>query len=494
MNRIARASLIIAFFFGIDKILGLLRQVLFNRTFVAAERDIFFVSNNIPDLLSALISGGALGIALIPVLTEYLDEEGRSAAWDLFSRILNLAFIVTASLALIIIVFARPLVQYVIAPGFADPARWDLTARLMRLDLAAILIFSISGMVMAGLQANQHFLSPAMAPVMYNLGQIAGILLLAPRFGILGLVYGVILGAVLHLGIQVPALLHFGFRWAPHINLRHPGVRKVLWLMGPRILSIFFLQVYFLARDRFASYFTAGGVSALNNGWFIMQLPETLIGTAIAIALLPSLSEFINRGEKERFRQTANGALRVMLALGLPAAVLLAVGLRPLVEKIFRFGPEELNMVVWATRAFLLGLVTHTWLEVAVRSWYANQEARLPLLGAFLQIILYLLMAPLFGNVFGPAGLALADTLAFTSQALLLLILLNRRYPGLLRVGGTLLRVALASIGGALLAILLMQLPLPPFPLSLAAMALGGLFILPFLWPEIKILVHLGGE
>ncbi len=246
MSHIAKSSLIIAIFFGLDKVLGLLRQVLFNRQFGAAERDIFFVSNNIPDLLSALISGGALGIALIPVLTEYLERQGRPAAWELFARIVNLAFLVTAGIAAVIILLAHPLVRYVIAPGFNDPAKWALTASLMRLDLLAILIFSISGLAMAGLQANQHFLLPAMAPGLYNLGQIFGILVLAPRFGIYGLVYGVILGALLHLGIQIPGLLRYGFRWAPAIHLRHPGVQQVLRLMGPRVLTMLCLQTYFL--------------------------------------------------------------------------------------------------------------------------------------------------------------------------------------------------------------------------------------------------------
>ena len=123
MSRIAKSSLIIAVFFAIDKVFGLLRQVLFNRTFGPAERDVFFVSNNIPDLLSALISGGALGMALIPVLTEYLEKEDRRAAWALFNRIVNLAFIVTAAIALLVMLFAEPLIQHIIAPCFT-PEQW----------------------------------------------------------------------------------------------------------------------------------------------------------------------------------------------------------------------------------------------------------------------------------------------------------------------------------------------------------------------------------
>jgi putative peptidoglycan lipid II flippase len=492
MSHIARSSLIIAVFFGIDKILGFTRQVLFNRQFSVAERDVFFVSNNIPDLLSALISGGALGIALIPVLSEFLDRQGRQAAWDLFSRIANLAFLVTAGIATAIMLLAEPLVEHVIAPGFNDPAKWALTARLMRLDLLAILIFSISGLVMAGLQANQHFLLPAMAPGLYNIGQITGILVLGPRFGIYGLVYGVILGALLHLGIQIPGLLRFGFRWAPRINLRHPGVQQVLALMGPRLLTMLCLQSYFLARDRFASFFEEGAVSALNNGWFIQQVPETLIGTAIAIALLPSLSEHYVRGETGEYRQTVNRALRAMLALTLPIAALLAVSIRPLVQIAFAFEPRETELVVWATRAFLLGLMGHTWLEVAVRSFYAQQNARTPLLAAFLQAIAYILLALSLSRLVGHTGLALADTFSFTGQALLLLILLNRAHPGILSVGGTLVRGTLAAlVGGGLVYALLRVLPLPLIPLSLGALAIGGVATLPFIWSEVKLLVRL---
>jgi putative peptidoglycan lipid II flippase len=492
MSHIARSSLIIAVFFGLDKVLGFLRQVLFNRQFSVAERDVFFVSNNIPDLLSALISGGALGIALIPVLSQYLDRDGRRAAWDLFARIVNLAFLVTAVIAAGIILLAEPLVRIVIAPGFNDPAKWALTTSLMRLDLLAILIFSVSGLVMAGLQANQHFLLPALAPGFYNLGQIFGITVLGPRLGIYGLAYGVILGALLHLGIQLPGLLRYGFRWKPAINLRHPGVQQVLTLMGPRVLSILCLQSYFLMRDRLASFFEEGAVSALNNGWFIQQVPETLIGTAIAIALLPSLSELFVRGETDEFRQTVNRALRAMLALTLPIAALLSVSIRPLVRIAFDFGPHETELVVWATRAFLLGLMGHTWLEVGVRSFYARQNARIPLLAAFLQAIVYILLALWLSRTVGHTGLALADTFSFTGQALLLLILLNRINPGVLQVSKTLVRAILgALVGGGLAYLILRLLPLPLLPLSLVALAAGGLAVLPFIWTEVKLLVKL---
>lgn len=506
MKHIARSTLIVSIFFGIDKVLGFARQVLIARQFgLTYEIDVFNAANNIPDLLSALISGGALGVALIPVLSQYLQQKDRPAAWDLFARIVNLAFLVTAALSALLALFARPLVQYVIVPGF--PAEQQaLTVELMRLDLIAILIFSISGLVMAGLQANQHFLLPAMAPGLYNLGQIFGVLILAPGtgnhlgpiplpgfgLGVFGLVYGVILGALLHLAIQIPGLVRYGFRWVPAIGLSTPGVAQVLRLLGPRVLTMFFLQLFFITRDNLASGLGEGSITALNYGWFIMQVPETLIGTAIAIALLPTLSEQFARGDKEAYGRTINSAIRAILALTLPSAALLAVVIRPLVQRVFGFDEAGTDLVVWTTRAYLLGLMGHSLLEVAARSFYAQQDARTPLYLAALNAGAYILFAVILSRSFGSTGIALANTLAFTGEALALLYLLSRRTPGVLRISGTLVRVLLASVAVALFVLALMRiLPLPALPLAAGALALGGLVIAPFIWPEVKLLIRL---
>ena len=161
-SKLTRISLLLAVFFGLDKLLGVLRTVIIGRQFgLSEELDVFNAANNLPDLLFALISGGALAIAFIPVLSEKLSKEGREPAWRLFSQVANLAFIVTAVLAVMVSLFAEPLVksQLGIAPGFT-PEQQTLVVQLMRLNLISTLIFSISGLVMAGLQANQHFLFP----------------------------------------------------------------------------------------------------------------------------------------------------------------------------------------------------------------------------------------------------------------------------------------------------------------------------------------------
>ena len=367
LTLVTRISLLLFVLFGLDKSLGIFRQVFIAKRFLIPEQDAFNVANNVPDLLSALISGGALAMAFTPVLTSLLTKEGRKSAWDVFSRIANLAFLATGGAALVIAILAPWLVgwRFGIAPGLS-PERQQLVVELMRLNLVATMIFSISGLVMAGLQANQHFLLPALAPIFYNLGQIFGLAILAPTeglhlgpvtlpafgLGVHGLVYGVILGAILHLSIQIPGLVRYRFQWTPAIGLRHPEVIRSLNLLLPRIVTMLFIQLIFYWRDSLASHSEAG-ISALTYGWMIMQVPETLIGTAIATALLPTLSEFSARDQLVQFKQMVERSVQVLIAICLPATAVLVLGLGPLVRLVFagRFSPEQMDMLVGVSQA-----------------------------------------------------------------------------------------------------------------------------------------------
>lgn len=511
LTHLTRISLLLFLMFGLDKGLGIFRQVFMARRFLIPDQDAFNVANNLPDLLSALISGGALAMAFTPVLSSLLTREGRDSAWDIFSRIANLAFIITGSLSLVIALLADWLVswKFGIAPGL-PLERQHLVAELMRLNLGATMIFSISGLVMAGLQANQHFLLPALAPIFYNLGQIFGLVVLAPQtglrlgpvmlpafgMGVHGLVYGVILGALLHLFIQVPGLVRYKFTWTPAIGLRHPEVLRSLGLLGPRILTMLFIQLIFVARDNLASGLGEGGISALTYGWMIMQVPETLIGTAIATALLPTLAELVARGEMEKYKQTIERAVQVLLAVCLPLTAVLMMGLGPLVKLVFagRFSADQLDGLVGVSQAFLLGLAGQSLLEVAVRAFYARKNALLPLAASGINLALFVGLSFLLTGPFGVVGIALAITISYTLEMLLLFFLLNQRLPARLAVGQTLLRgLGAAIIGGGLAWVVLngLTLPLPAVILSIFALGIGGLAALPLVRKEIRLLVRL---
>jgi putative peptidoglycan lipid II flippase len=309
--------------------------------------------------------------------------------------------------------------------------------------------------------------------------------------GIYGLAYGTVIGAVLFLLVQLPGLVRFKFRWVAAINLQHPGVRKVLRVMIPRIGSMFFVYLVLIyIPDNIASRLVTGSVTALVYGWLFMQVPETLIGTAVGTALLPTISEQFARHEKSVFSRSLNQGLRVMLALTLPVAVLVALGVEPLVA-LLGFDQAGTDLVVWTTRAFLVGLTGHAMLEIAGRGFYAQQDAITPLWASGLMAAAYTIFAVWWANWLGSIGIALANSAAFTLQSLLLWYLLNRRYPGVIRVGPTLLRAVLGSAAAALVVLLVTQLPFSNLLVIFGALLLGALAALPFIWQEVKLLIRL---
>jgi putative peptidoglycan lipid II flippase len=496
---LGRTSLLIGFFFGLDKVLAFVRTGIITRQYRESIDllDTFNAANNLPDVLFALISGGALAMAFIPLMSEYLTQKGRAAAWDLFSRVANLAFLITAFAAVVIAIFAQPIVdaELGIAPGFG-PEQRQLMAELMRLNLIATIIFSISGLVMASLQANQHFLLPAMAPIFYNVGQIIGALYFSPRYGIHGLVYGVILGAGMHLLIQVPAMIKYRFHWTPSLDLRDTGLLVALKLMGPRLLTMGGIQLIVIARDNLASRTgQEGAVTSLTLGWMIMQVPETLIGTAIAIAILPTLSELAARQDWDGFRQTVEKAIRVLISLTLPVAAVMAAGLHPLVRAVFDFDDEAITtLLTWTARVYLLTLAGYAVQETLVRAFYARQEPWPPVWSVLIRLVIYMaigISAILFFPEIGAPAIAFAE-IAATVEAVVLFIWLNKRLPERTVVRGSLLKGLAASLIGASVAYALaLMLPGGAIVTAMIGITAGGLIVLPIIWKEARLLFNL---
>lgn len=496
LSRISRNALLIFFLFGLDKALAFLRAGIVSRAYRQEVflLDTFNAANNLPDALFALISGGALAMAFVPLLTEALDLRGREAAWDLFSRVLNITFLVTAAVSLLLAWFAEPLAQRVIAPGFSAQQN-ALLVQLMRLNLVGTLLFSLSGLVMAALHAHQHFLLPGLAPAAYNLGQIAGAVFLLPRFGIYGLVYGVILGAVLHLLIQVPGLLYFGFRWTPSLDLRNSGLLKALWLLWPRILTMAGIQALMVLRDNFASRLgQEGAVTALTYSWMLMQVPETLLGTAVATALLPSLSQMAAEADWEGFYATLERAFSALLALALPLGLIAAAGLGPLVTLVFDSNPAQNTLIAWTARAYLLTFTGYALQEIAARAVYARQKPFWPLASVALRLVMFWLLVRLGADFWPQAGaplIALGE-LSLLFDALLLFALLSRQPGRALGWQKPLLRGAAAALlGGAITLGMANLLPLPPLAASLSGMTAGGLAALALVAPEARKLLQL---
>ncbi len=496
LSRLTINAFTIAFLFLVDKAIAFVRAGIVARQYSddVGILDTFNAANNLPDVLFALISGGALAMAFIPLLTEYLTTKDRAAAWDLFSRVANVAFLVTAFFAILISIFAEPIAKLGIAPGFS-PEQLKLLTELMRLNLVATVIFSISGLIAASLQANQHFILPALAPSLYNIGQIIGAYFLVPLYGVHGLVYGVIIGAAMHLLIQVPGLYKFGFRWTPSLNLKHTGLIEALKLMAPRLITMGGIQFIVLARDNLASQLDqVGAITALTYGWMIMQVPETILGTAVATAMLPALSQLATRGDWAEFRSTIERALRALISLTLPIAAVIAAGIHPLVRGLFHFDEATSQLVTWTTRAYFLTLTGFTIHEVAARSFYARKEPMFPLYAVILRIGMFLTISLIGMSYFKHIG---APIIAFAEIALLFesMILfgwLSKRTHEPIRVSSAVWRGLVAAlIGGAATYSVAVIVPGSAILTALLGMFIGGVIALAIVWADAKLLLKL---
>lgn len=468
-GQIAKAAGLVMAAFVLSRLLGLVREALIARIFGAgADYGAYVAALRLPDTLFFVVAGGALASAFIPTFTSYLVQGKRDDAWRLASAIINLVFITTTALAVLAATFALPITSTLLAPGF-DPALQERTAELMRIMLLSPVIFGLSGILMGILNAHQRFLLPALAPSLYNVGIIIGAAAFAPSMGIRGLAWGVVLGAGLHLLVQLPGGVAVRGHWRPILALRDAGVREVARLMGPRVLGLAIVQINFWVNMALASGMVEGSIAAIQRAWYVMLLPQGVIAQSVAIAVFPTFSAHAARGECDKLSKTLGQTLRAVLFLSLPATVGLIVLRVPIVRLMFERGSftlQDSRATAWALLFYALGLVAHSLVEIVTRAFYAMHDTLTPVLiggGAMaLNVILSLTLINVIGApsdpVYGPfAGLALANTLATTLEGIGLLALIGRRIGGLDigRIAAGFLRAGLASVimGGTLLAL-----------------------------------------
>ena len=463
-RQIARAAGIVMAAFVLSNLVGLVRQILVSRTFgTTAELDAFNAASTYPDLIFSLVAGGALASAFIPILTGFLAEGNRRDGWYLSSSIINIIFLILSLLSLLSIALAPQIVSTILAPEYS-PAQQALTADLLRILLIAPTVFGISGILMGILNAHQVFLWSALAPSMLWTGMIIGVLVLAPELGIFGLAWGYVLGAFLHLGIQIPAVLGLPARkYFATFGLKFKAVREVGRLMGPRLLGVAAVQINFVVNTILATSMIVGSLTSLKYAWAIMSMPQVVIAQSIAIAALPTFSAQVATGKIAEMRGSLAATLRGVILLSLPATAGLIILRQPIIAMLFErgaFTAQSTELVSWALLWYSVGLLGHGVVELLSRAFYALQDTKTPVfisIGAMsLNVILSLSFASLFTSInwypFG--GLALANSLATALEMGALWLIMHRRLNGLRS------KHVLAGFLKSLLATLLMSLVL----------------------------------
>jgi putative peptidoglycan lipid II flippase len=452
-RRLALNTLIVIIAFAADKGLAVVRDWAIGRRFGAGyEYDAFTAAIQAPELLFTLIAGGALVAAFIPVLSEYLTGQSPEESWRVASAVLNVVVLVLLVLGLVVGIWAETISARWLVPEF-PPDKQALTAKLLRIVLVQTFIFGAGGVLVGVLHAHQHFFLPAIAPIFYNLGQIFGVLVLAPRMGIAGLTWGMALGAAGFLLIQTPMLFKLQARYFPSLGLRLDGVRRIGLLMLPRLVSLGLVELADVFFVRLGSRLPDGHISAYFWGWRLMQFPETLFGTAIAQVAFPTLAELASTGDRGGLRDKANAALRVILTLTIPSAAGLILLGRPALLLIGgAFDEQAIGWVHAALVIFSVRLVGEALLEIGARLFYAQQDTLTPMVAAGLGQGVSIGLAYVLIERYGFRGLAIATTVGFWLESSLLLALAQRRLRGLLN------RELFLSAGRALVGTCLLSL------------------------------------
>ncbi|MFN8496935.1 MAG: murein biosynthesis integral membrane protein MurJ [Anaerolineae bacterium] len=445
-RRVLTATITVVFGYGLAKLIGFARQIIVAHAFGTSwQMDAYSAAFEPADVLFTIISVGALGTAFIPVLTDFLDRRDDDGANRLTSAILTLTFIIGVALAVVLALVAAPVVQTSVGRGFT-PEGQALTTQILRIILLAQIVLGVSGVMAAALQGHQHFLLPALAPALYNVGIIVGALLLAPRMGIYGLAWGAVVGSSFGLLVQMPGFRRFNIHYRPLLALKDVAVRKVGVLAVPRFLSLAIFNFTMFFNTTLASTLATGSVVAFFMGWSLMQLPETLFATAVGTAVFPTMAEMASRNQIDRLRATMASTLRAISALTIPTAIGMLVLAQPLVAVLFQrgaFNAESTALVAASLWGWCLGLVAHSALEIVARTFFAMKDTFTPLKIGFVSMLINMALALALREPLGVTGLALANSIAFSIETIVLLVILRRRIAG---IQGRWLLVGVAKI------------------------------------------------
>lgn len=430
------ATILIAFFSLLSRVLGLARDRLLAASFGAeATLDAYYAAFRIPDFLYNLLILGTLSAAFIPVFTESLVTN-RTQAWRTARTILNLTILVISFLSLLLAVLA-PQLTGLIVPGFSEEQK-SLTTQLTRIMLLAPIFFSVSSVFSSILNSFRKFAIVAAAPLMYNASIIVGILVLYPIFGPTGLALGVAAGAFLHMALQIPSILRAGFRWAPDFNLNLPSVRKIGTLFVPRIFGMDTSQVSLFIASVIGSGLASGTISVYNLANNLQSLPIGIVAVAFAVVAFPHLSKAAAERRMDDFRMIFSTSLSQILFFVVPLSAMLVVMRAQIVRLILGAGLFDWTDTIRTLdtlAVFAASLSAQSLIPLCARAFYSVKNTKIPVAIGLLSAIINIIMAYILSPEFGVAGLAAAFSISAIFNFAALFVLLEFKLGGMLDSG-----------------------------------------------------------
>jgi len=440
----------------LSRILGYIRDMLVANLFgTGISADAFYAAFRVPNLFRRMLGEGSFSAAFVPVFNEYLNKEEKTVTQDFLNTVftvLTLILIVVSVLGM----FFAPIITKMVAGGFSnDPGKMQLSIKLARLMFPFIFFICLASFLLAVLNTLNSFFLPALAPASLSFSEVFYILAVAPMIvpdnQIKGLAVSVIIGGLLHFSIQYPKLKDLGWNLKFKFNLKHPGVKKIIFLMIPSIIGLSADQINILVDSRCASSLGQGSVSALYYSNRIMQMPLAVLGLAFATVSFPAMSNAYAQKDMIALKKSLNYSIRFAIFTLFPAATgLMVIGL-PIVKLLFEHGKfDSLGSVMTNDALFYysLGLPAYAVVKIFANAFYSFQDTKTPLKTAIWTMFLHIILCFLLMYQIGIGGLALATALSAYFNLLLLIVYLKKRIGklGLRQILFSSLKILLASI------------------------------------------------
>ncbi|NLW55121.1 MAG: murein biosynthesis integral membrane protein MurJ [Firmicutes bacterium] len=436
----------------LSRLLGFVREVITTTFFTRAETDPFYAAFIIPDFMYYLLVGGALSAAFIPLFSEYLAKGEEEEGWKMASTFLNLTIILLAVFSLLGMIFARqlaPLQAYNMKEG-----KLELLVELTRMMFPAVFFTALAGLMGGVLNSYQRFFIPVLGPVLYNIGIILGAWFLGPRFGIKGMAFGVVGGAIVNFLTQATFVLKTakGFDLS-YLDLRHPGLKRMVVLMIPALLGLSATQLNIWITTNMASALPEGSITYLRLAQRLVLLPLGIFAMAVSTAFFPTLSQLTAVGKWEEFKDSLALGIRAILFITIPSAVGFITMRLEIIRLLFErgeFTPVQTELTAYALFFYSLGLFAHGAIQILPRGFYALKDTITPVKVTIVTVLLSILLNFLFLNFTNlqHGGLALSFSLMGVANMLLSIFLLRRKVGGIR--GGKIIKTCLQSLLAAL--------------------------------------------
>jgi putative peptidoglycan lipid II flippase len=424
-----------------SRILGLVREQVFAVMFGAGYAyDAFVVAFRIPNLLRDLFAEGALSSAFVAVFTSYKTRQGAAATWRLANNVITAIFVIVGAITLVGAFFSDEIVALFTRQDYgAIPGKRELTSLMTTIMFPFLLLVSLSAVAMGILNTLGMFFLPSMASSFFNLGSIVagiGLALILPRFGyhaIVGMACGVMVGGLLQLLVQVPALIARGLRYRPHIDFADPGLRRIMSLMVPAVIGLSATQINIFINTFFASGCTEGSLSWLQYAFRLMMFPIGIVGVSLSIATMPVVARHAAAGDAHNLRGAFVSSTILSFVLTIPATFGLMFLAEPIIRVIFEHGnftAADTTYTAQALTMYAIGLFAYASLKITVPIFYALDKPRYPVIGSFLTIALNLVIILLTVERFEHRAIALSTSLCVAANFLFLGFMLYRQLNG----------------------------------------------------------------